>query len=565
MADLATATHQPPVGGVPNSPSLTRNPVVRQLGMMLGIAASVALGVAVVLWSMNPSYSVLTGSLQQQDASQVLEVLRQGNIEYKVDGATGSVMVPSAKLQEAKMKLASVGLPRGDGMGFELLQQDRSFGSSRLVEAARYQKAMEGELARTIATIASVQTARVHLATPKRSVFVQPRKVVSASVVVKLYPGRVLDRGQVDSIVNLVASGVPELEASRVTVVDQKGNLLSGRQDDRAMTMSTRQFEYTSTLEQHYKHRIEQLLAPVLGADRIRAEVTADIDFTALEQTAEQYNPDSQAVRSEQYSEQGSASGSVGGVPGALSNQPPAAGSAPEQAGGTAGGSSGGAAGSSSKNTLRNYEVDRTISHSQQKSGRLRRLSVAVVVDDRVVPGDKEGEVKRIERTPEEIDRIAQLVREAIGYNVQRGDSVKVINSAFIVPPEPEPLPEVPLWEQSWVMDYAKLGGGFLLVLLLILLVLKPTLQKMTASMQLAASQSVGAGAVAMAGEGGGMMAGASGDLRSQLINNPDEPLQLTGKESYEEVLDAARHLISEDPKRVAQLVKQWIAEGSNG
>jgi flagellar M-ring protein FliF len=532
--------------------------------MMLAIAASVALGVAVVLWSQSPTYSVLTGSLQQQDAAQVLDVLRQSNIEYQVDGTTGSVMVPSAKLQEAKMKLASAGLPRSDGLGFELLQQDRSFGSSRLVEAARYQKAMEGELARTIATLTSVQTARVHLATPKRSVFVQPRKVVSASVVVKLYPGRVMDRGQVDSIVHLVASSVPELEASRVTVVDHKGNLLSGREDDRAMGMTNRQFDYTSNLEKHYKRRIEELLAPIVGADRVHAEVTADIDFTAVEQTAEQYNPDSQAVRSEQYSEQGSGPGSAGGVPGALSNQPPAAGSAPEQAGGATGGSAGGASGSSSKNSLRNYEVDRTISHTRQHTGRLRRLSVAVVVDDRIEAGANEGEVKRIERTPEEIDRIAQLVREAIGYNVQRGDSVKVINSAFILPPAPEPLPEVPLWEQTWVLDIAKVVGGWILVLLLILLVLKPTLQKMTANMQLATSQAhagAGVGAEGMAGEAG--MAAGPDDLRSQLINNPGEPLQLTGKESYEEVLDAARHLISEDPKRVAQLVKQWIAEGN--
>lgn len=572
MADLATTGKNLPLAGEATQLQtipLSQNPVVRQLGLMVGIAASVAIGVAVVLWSQTPSYSILAGNLDQKGASEISDLLRQSNIEYKVDESTGAILVPSGRLQDAKMKLASQGLPRSDSVGFELLEQDRGFGSSRLVENARYQKAMEGELARTISTLSSVQSARVHLATPKKSVFVQPRQVVSASVVVKLYPGRSLDQGQVDSIVHLVASSVPELEASNVTVVDHKGSLLSGRQDGRALALSTRQFEYTRQLEEHYKRRVEDILSPMVGVDKVRAEVTADLDFTVSEQTEERFNPDAQAMRSEQLNEQSSGAGAPGGVPGALTNQPPAAGTAPEQAAGGGAGGAGGASQSNSKNSIRNFEVDKTISHTQQSSGRLRKLSVAVVVDDRQVPGAEEGKTERMQRTPEEVERITQLVKEAVGFNLQRGDSVRVINSTFLLPPAPEPLPELPVWQQSWFLDLIKQVGGLLLVLVLIFAVLKPTINKMLHAAHVVGEKEQGeAGEKGHEGEGAkGGKAGAQGEPGSpgELALEEGKPLLLTGKESYEQVLDAARNLIREDPKRVAQLMKQWVAEGANG
>jgi flagellar M-ring protein FliF len=564
MAELATTHSDAPLVGEATTLTtvpLSQNPVVRQLGVMVGIAASVALGVAVILWSQTPNYSILAGNLGQKDAMEILDVLRQSNIEFKVDETSGAVMVPSARLNDAKMKLAGMGLPRSDGLGFELLQQERGFGTSRLVEAARYQKAIEGELARTISTLGSIQSARVHLAMPKRSVFIQPRKVVSASVAVKLYSGRALERGQVESIVHLVASSVPELEAGNVTVVDQKGQLLSGRQDDRNMMMNTRQFEYTRQLEEHFKQRVEDILSPMVGVDKVRAEVTAEVDFTVMEQTEERFNPDSQAIRSEQLSERANNAGGPEGVPGALTNQPPAAGNAPEQAGGADGGAGAGAAQSSSKNTTRNYEVDKTVSHTRNSIGRLRKLSVAVVVDDRVQPGPEAGKLIRVERTPEELERITQLVREAVGFNLQRGDSVKVINSAFLLPPEPEPLPELPIWQQPWALDLAKQVAGLLLVLILIFGVLKPTINKLTHPVVVKGEAEGEEGA-----EGGAE--GAEGEAEGEgklLPRKEGEPLLLTGSESYVEVLDAARDLIHEDPKRVAQLMKAWVAEDANG
>lgn len=515
---------------------------------MVGIAASVALGIAVVLWSQTPSYSMLYGNLAPKDATEVVAALEQNAIPYKINESTGAVMVASGKLHEARMKLAGQGLPRSDSLGYEILQQETGFGTSRALEAARFHRALEGELARTIGTLSNIESARVHLATPKQSVFVRKSNDPSASVVLKLYSGRVLDKGQVAAIVHLVASSVPDLDAGRVTVVDHKGNLLSGEMDSRQMMLTSSQFEYTRELEKHYQQRVEDILAPILGTDRVRAQISADVDFTVTEQTAERFNPDLPALRSEQVNEQSSRLGSVQGVPGALSNQPPAAGTAPEVAGGDEADAANGSPLNISKRATRNYELDKTISHTRLASNKLRRLSVAVVVDDLVNVAD-DGTVTRVERTPEEISRLTRLVKEAIGFNAQRGDSVEVINSAFMLPAPPAPLPELAIWEQPWVWDVAKQVGGVILVLVLIFFVLRPTMKKLTASPVIHQ--------VATAEGGAGMEgAGAGGALDSA-----DDTMRLPGPEKYENTLDAARQMVQDDPKRVAQVVRSWVAE----
>ena len=546
--DIANANVTVPV----QTQSLGNNPVVRQLGAWIGFAASVALGITIALWSWTPNYSLLYGGLSQQGSVEVVAALGQANIEYKVDQGTGAVMVASGKLDEARLKLAGQGLPRSNSLGFELLQQETGFGTSRALEAARFHRALEGELARTIGALNSVSTARVHLATPKQSVFVRKRKEPSASVVVGLYSGRSLEKGQVDSIVHLVASSVPDLDPGRVTVVDQRGRLLSTKSDSREMMLSATQFEYTKQLEQHYRQRIEDILTPVLGMGNVRAEVTADLDFTITEQTEERFNPDVAALRSEQVNEQSSrSSAGAQGVPGALSNQPPAAGTAPEAAGAGEGEGAGQAGPlNASKRATRNYEVDKTVSHTRLSTGDLRRLSVAVVVDDKATVAE-DGSVSRTERTPEELNRLTQLVKESIGFNTQRGDSVQVINASFLAPPVPEPLPEVPIWEQAWVWDVAKHAGGVILVLVLILFVLKPTMTRLTAVPVMAENPEGGAaGAV-----------GAGGAAGTAALAGDEESLSLPGPERYEDTLDAARRMVQDDPKRVAQVVKQWVAE----
>ncbi len=547
---------------------LQDNPLLRQLAVMVGIAASVALGVAVVLWSQKPSYSVLFGNLAQKDAAEIAQVLQQSGIDYEVDPASGLIMVPSGDLQQARMKLAGQGLPHSDSVGFELLQQETGFNTSRLVEAARYQRALEGELTRTIMTLANVETARVHLATPKQSVFIRQRKYPSASVTIKLYPGRTLEKGQVEAIVHLVASAVPELETSRVTVVDQKGRLLSGDEDSSQMSLTTSQFEYTQELEAHFKQRIEDIVAPLVGKENLRAEVTAELDFSQVEQTQESFNPDMAALRSERVNEQVSRLRAEQGVPGALTNQPPAAGSSPEQASG-AGGEGEGTPINTSKQATRNFELDKTISHTRLPTGSLRRLSVALVLNDRVrlsINEAGEEQIETIPRTPEEISSITNLVKEAIGFNPRRGDSVRVISETFFVPASPEPLPELPIWEQPWFWDAVRQASGLLLVLLLIFGVLKPTMTRLTAQPGEGGDEEgegVAAGGVigaeGMAGEGlEGELAGEGG-LAGELEGG--EAVKLPGPGSYEKTLEAARQMIAEDPKRVAQVVKQWIAD----
>ncbi len=542
------------VGG--GLPSIGDNPWVRQLAVMVGIAASVALGVAVVLWSQSPNFAPLYGNLAEKDASQVIEALRQTEAEYRVDEATGMVLVPAAKLKEIRMQLAGQGLPNGGGMGFELMQQDTGFGTSQIVERARYQQALQGELARTITTIGSVQSARVHLALPKQSVFVRKRRPPSASVTLRLHNGRTLEDNQIEAVIHLVASSVPELEPGRVTLIDHKGRLLSGEQESRELKLSATQFEHTRRIEEHFTTRIEDLLAPIVGRDKVRAQVTAEVDFTVTEQTQERYNPDQPALRSEQLNEAQTRGADIGGVPGALTNQPPAAARAPQQA--DAAGADGQAADAlnSSRQSTRNYELDRVISHTRLSPVALRRLSVAVVVDDVTTPGTGD-QAKTRERTPEEIERLTELVREAVGFDARRGDSVRVVNSAFLSPEPMAELPAIPLWEQGWFMDIIKQVGGLLLVLVLIFFVLRPTLRRLTATPAELVGQSDAEGA-RIEGPLSGSEGAAGG---AQLLGSDGEPVSLPGGGGYENIMDAARLLVDEDPKRVAQLVKTWMNE----
>ena len=540
--------------------SLASNPILRQLMIMISIAASVALGVAVVLWSQTPNYSLLYGNLSTRDAGDVVAALEQASIKFKVDNATGAVMVASKDLHAARLKLAGDGLPRGNNMGFELLQQETGLGTSRAVEAARFHRALEGELARTISTLSPVQSARVHLATPKQSVFVRKKKEPSASVVVKLFSGRRLEKSQVASIVHLVAASVPELDSSKVTVVDQKGTLLSTDMDAREMMLTANQFEYTKNLENHYRQRVVDILTPFLGEENISAQVTAEVDFTLTEQTSERFNPDMPALRSEQVNEESSKLSSVQGVPGAISNQPPAAGTAPEVAGGQAGQQGSGASPqNSSKQATRNYELDKTISHTRLSASNLKRLSVAVVVDNIVTTAD-DGAVTSRERTPEEISRISNLVKEAIGYSAQRGDSVRVVNAAFQIPEPPAAIPEIPIWEEPWVWDVAKQVGGLVLVLVLIFVVLMPTLKKLISTQPVYAQAPGGAGMPVPAGAAGQQMAGAQGG-GTYVDEATGEAVQLPGPAKYEDTLKAARQMVNDDPKRVAQVVKSWVAD----
>lgn len=521
---------------------------MRQIGLMIGLAASVALGVAVALWSQTPSYSLLYGNLSQRDAAAVADALQKANIPFKIDESTGALMVAATELQNARLKLAADGLPKGSTNSFDMLSEDQGFGTSQFMEAARYQHALEGELAQTISSLRGVESARVHLALPKRSVFLRKQEEPSASVVVNLYAGRSLDEGQVASIVQLVASSVPHLNPNQITVVDQQGNLLSARNSGTDVGLTSTQFAYNRKVEDTYVKRVQDLLSPLVGAGKVRAQVAAELDFTVTEKTQETFNPDLPALRSEQTSEdQMSASTAAAGVPGTLSNQPPGAGTTTPPAGGGAMPVEGGnTSGNSSKRSTRNFELDKTISHTRLASGEVRRLSVAVVLDDKQTANDQ-GEVTRTPWTPEELAKFTTLVKEAVGFNIQRGDSVQVINASFQPEPEGEPMPEPSIWEQPWLWDVLKQVGGAAAILLLIFGVLKPTLRSLT--------EKGAAGVPALAG-------GEPGMGEDQLTLGAPRQMSLpAGHMQYEQQIATAKGMIQQDPKRVAQVVKNWVNE----
>ncbi len=535
-------------------------PVVRQVGLLLGLAASVALGFYVVLWSKDPAYRMLYSHLSDRDAATVTQALQQANIKYRIDPETGALMVEGDKLHQARMKLAASGFTAGGELGFELLDKDQGFGTSQFMQTARYQRALEGELARTVTSLAVVRSARVHLALPRQSTFIRDRREASASVFVELLPGRSLEAGQVQAIVNLVAGSVPNLKHERITVVDQQGRLLTRHEPDAALGLTASQFEYTRKLEKEYVRRIENILGPVVGLDNLRAQVAVDVDFTITEQTQEIYNPDQPAVRSEQRFEETTAGEEPAqGVPGALSNTPPAAGRAPEQAAAAAAEPGTGAPPLRKRSrSTRNYELDRTISHTRRIPGAVRRLSVAVVVNHKPAPAAARGKGKgkqgqggaaqRVPLTDEEIKRLTALVKDAVGFNALRGDTVNVINVPFAPPPEVEPLPEPPLWKQPWVLTLAKQVAAGLAVLLVIFGVLRPVMRNL-----------------ARQGEQQRAVVPAAGDEGEALA---DDQVTLTGGEAprlprqrqgYQANLEMAKNAVQQDPKLVAQVIKNWV------
>ncbi|MCP8689421.1 flagellar basal-body MS-ring/collar protein FliF [Marinobacterium sedimentorum] len=535
--------------------------ILRQIGLMVGLAASVAIGFAVVLWSQQPDYRVLFSNLSFADANQVIEQLRLYNTPYKFDADGRAILVPQEHVHQARLKLAAEGFTADKSVGFELLDQEQTLGTSQFMENARYRRGLEGELSRTIASLVAIRSARVHLAIPKSTVFIRDERKPSASVFVELFAGRRIEPNQVAAIASLVASSVPELEVRDVTVVDQKGRLLNTRDVDEDVVLAGKQLDYTHKIEETLLNRVNSILQPVVGLGNYRAEVSADIDFNAVEQTSELFNPDLPSLRSEQTVEESRAGGqAAGGVPGALSNQPPGPSTVPEVANGAAAAGAGGAlSGSSRQQAVRNYELDRSISYTRQQMGRVRRLTVAVVVDDIPSARAQEGGGQRQPWSQNELERLRILVQDAVGYSPQRGDSVNVINSAFAAPESFVEAADTPLWQQDWLWDIVKQVMAALFVLLLVFGVLRPILKNLAVP----------------ATDDGKPLLGSSGNVAAELeglessdvaddrvtFGNKEESFLSTPNESFEYQINTIRSMVAEDPARVAQAVRQWVAE----
>ncbi|OPX56812.1 flagellar M-ring protein FliF [Oceanospirillum multiglobuliferum] len=523
--------------------------MARQLGLLAGFAASIAIGFAIVLWSQEEDYRPLLSSIGEYDSPAVVEILERNGIGYKVDPKSGALLVLSNQIYQARMKIAASDVARTNTVGYELLDQEQGLGTSQFMESARYRRSVEGELARTISSLQSVKGARVHLAIPKQSVFVRDYRKPSASVFLHLQSGASLDSSQANAIVNLVATSIPELDPKNVTIVDQRGRLLSQMEAKESDKQIQRQFEYSRKLERVLTERVRSILEPVLGPGRYQAAVSAEVDFTETEQTEELYNPDLPALRSEQVlNEQRVGDMNQAGIPGALSNQPPTKVSSPEQALDKDGNPIQQQL-NSRKQATRNFELDRTVSYSKNQLGRVDRLTVAVVVDDIIIRDPNTGDVVRRAWDENELRRVEILVRDAVGFSALRGDSVNVVNSPFADGGEGA-IEKLPFYQEPWFWEIAKQVLAGLFVLILIFGVLRPVLRS------LATAKDANDGA-----DASDEMLTPLDDLGEDhvTLSASDDPLLAGPNEAYERQLNAIRAMIAEDPGRVAQVVRQWV------
>ncbi|PPT94965.1 flagellar basal-body MS-ring/collar protein FliF [Xanthomonas arboricola] len=542
--------------------------ITRKLTMMAMIAVAVAAGLAVFFWSQKPGYQSLYTGLDEKGNAEAADLLRTAQIPFKIDQGTGAISVPQDRLYDARLKLAGSGLTgKETGGGFELMEKDPGFGVSQFVENARYQHALETELSRTIGTLRPVREARVHLAIPKPSAFTRQRDVASASVVLELRGGQGLERNQVDAIVNLVASSIPDMTPERVTVVDQSGRMLSIADPNSDAAQHAAQFEQVRRQESSYNQRIRELLEPMTGPGRVNPEVSVDMDFSVVEEARELYNGEPAKLRSEQINDTSTTATGPQGPPGATSNSPgqppaPAAAGAPGTPAAANGQATAAAAPTeSSKSATRNYELDRTLQHTRQPAGRIKRVSVAVLLDNVPRPGAK-GKMVEQPLTAAELTRIEGLVKQAVGFDAARGDTVSVMNAPFVreaVAGEEGPK----WWEDPRVQNGLRLLVGAVVVLALLFGVVRPTLRQLTGVTAIKEKQA----------KGGNDGTPQSADVRmvddDDLIPRLEEDTAQLGQDrknpialpdAYEERMRVAREAVKADSKRVAQVVKGWVA-----
>lgn len=533
-------------------------PAVRQLGMIALVAAAIAAGLWLFFWTQKPNYVPVYAGLDAKSTQDASQLLTTSQIPFHIDPGTGALAVPADRIGEAKMALASAGLPANADKGFESMEGDQGFGTSQFVENARYQHALETELARTVSNLRPVREARVHLAMPKPSAFTRQKETASASVVLQLRTGSTLEQGQVDAIVNLVSNSVPDLPTDRVTVVDQFGRMLTSRDPTSEAAIGAMQFDQQHRQEAVYVQRIAELLEPMTGPGRVSAQVSVDMDFNQTEEARETYGPDTKVVRSEQVSESGDiaamnaqpAAGArpAGGVPGSASNTPSSAAAPPVAAASAAPRT---APADGTRNAVRNYEIDRTLTHTRQAPGKIHRVTAAVIVDNVQTGVGKDGKPKLRPLTAAEQTRIQSLVQQAIGFDEKRGDAVTVVNAPFARDATADAADDTPIWKNPQARDLLRTVLGGLAVLALIFTVLRPALKQLLAPK--AAIPRNSAVATIVAEE----LGGSDGGGRSMRAN--DVPGIPSAAMQFDQKIDVARGAVTQDPKRVAQVVREMV------
>lgn len=547
MADQATASSALPFG----LGALSQLNARQKLTAMAMLAFAIALLVGAWLWTKEPPYGVLFSNLSDQDGGQIVASLQQQNIPHKYSEGGGAILVPVSQVHDARLKLASQGLPKGGLVGFELMENQK-LGISQFAEQVNYQRGLEGELARSIQTLGAVRAARVHLAIPKQTAFLRDDLKPSASVLVSLQPGRTLDPPQVAGIVHLVSSSVPQLAPSNVSVIDQDGKLVSQRQDGvKNDSLNPSQLGYVKEVEAQYVKRVETILEPLLGRGNFRTQVAAEVDFNHIDQVEESYLPNpapDTAIRSQQTAETGAGNPPALGVPGALSNQPPVPATAPltnPPVAGAAGGAAG-AGNNYTRNATINYELDKTVRHTRGTPGGVKRLSVAVAVNHKRPLGNDGKPGKPIPPTSEELKRVNDLVRESVGFNEKRGDTINVATASF-VQSAAEAIPDTPLWKDPAVIAFAKEAAQYLIFAVIAWLVwtrlLKPVFEMFAAAAQRAEAERKAAAEAAGVSE--------IAHVGAQHGRNFDDKLK------------HARDIAHQEPKLIADLIKEWMGAGT--
>lgn len=532
---------------------LSNTDVLRQITLILGLTICLAIAVFILLWGKEPEMRPL-GTFNTQELVSTLDYLDQQKIPYQVDGK--SVLVSAENYADIRLRLTRAGLAGNSDMsndGESILLKDSSFGVSQRMEGERLKLSRERQLASAIEQFQSVSKAQVLLAIPKDNVFARNERKPSATVVLSLR-GSALGQGEVDSIVDMVASAVHGLEPTRVTVTDQNGRLLNSGSQDPLSAQTRKEFAMQQKQELEYKQKIDAILIPVLGADNYTAEVDLSLDFSQQEQTRKTFNPDLPAVRSEMTVEENSSGGSNGGVPGALSNQPPAASSIPQEATGADGAAA--TSGRSRKEATRNFELDSTISHIRRQQGGIRRMTVSVAVDYKAVPG-AEGAVTREPRTQAELDTLRRLLSGGLGFDVTRGDTLEVVAIPFNRP-ELEAVADIPLYEQPWFWRAVRIAASVLVIIVLIVTVVRPMLKRLLYPDARPEGELDLDNSIVLGGDDELSLLAAQAEAEP-VFGVRDGHLKLPDLHKDEDLLKAVRALVANEPDLAAQVIKEWV------
>jgi flagellar M-ring protein FliF len=533
-------------------------PAQRKLMLAGGIAALVAIFTAMMLMGREGDYRVLYANLSDKDGGAILAQLQQMQVPYKHADGGAAILVPADKVHDVRLKLAAAGLPKGSVVGYELMESQK-FGVTQFQERLNFQRGLEGELTRSIQALASVQSARVHLALPNQNGFFREQQKPSASVVLTLYPGRTLDRGQIAGIVHLVSSSVPEMSPKAVSIVDQSGALLSNAEEGRDPNgLDAQQLQYVRQIESNFSQRIRDILEPVVGKDNLRAQVTAEVDFSQTESTAEEYKPNQgqqaqASVRSQQTTEQtGQSAATPTGVPGAASNQPPVPATAPVngQAQNMQAAQGGGAATNSRREAVTNYEVDKTVRVTRNATGTIKKLNAAVVLNHRTTT-DAKGKTTTAAIPQEELDKLTALVREAIGVDDKRGDSIKVVTTPFHI--EKEEPDNTPFWKNPDTVDIVRtlaLPLGMALAALIVVFgAIRPAIQ---------AAKPLPPPEPGPEAEQAKLNAVVDDANELPLLERTPEQLALEGP-ATDDRLETAKQMARENPMAMANVLRGWM------